>query len=60
MEMNEIVCRMKEDSKSEEIKIINSNVGREMRVHEEIILAYQEIQMVISRLFRKRNNSFNL
>lgn len=50
IEMNEIVCQMKEEEKLEKIKMVNLNVGREMRVHEEIILAYQEFQEVLLKI----------
>lgn len=45
--MNDIICRMNEETKNEEIKLIHLNFGREIRVHEEISSAYLEFQSVI-------------
>lgn len=47
MEMNQILCQMKVDKKTEEIKLVNLSFGREMRVHEEIMSAYLEFQNVL-------------
>lgn len=47
MEMNQILCQMNVDKKTEEIKLVNLNFGREMRVHEEIMSAYLEFQNVL-------------
>lgn len=46
MEMNQILCELNETGKANEIKLINSNIDEEMRVHEEILLACHEFQMV--------------
>lgn len=40
---------MNENRKIEEIKVINLNYGREIRVHEEISSAYLEFQSVIDK-----------
>lgn len=47
--MNDILCRMNENKKIEEIKMIHLNYGREIRLHEEISSAYLEFQSVIDK-----------
>lgn len=44
--MHDIVNHMKEYEKTEGLKLINLEIGREMRVNEEIMLAYTEFQNV--------------
>lgn len=45
--MNQILCKKNETEREEAIKLMDLNIEREVRVHEEIISAYQEFQKVI-------------
>lgn len=46
MEMNETVCQMQEEKLFETVKSVNLDIGREVRVNEEIMLSYEEFQKV--------------